>query len=81
MRKVRTATSWLVLSCPLANTTSAIPVAPGTVLMTASSLSWKMSKLTNRPKGSHSHLYFPHGVLDVIIIELSLSFEPDHPIA
>ena len=77
--KLRTVTSWLVSPCPLANTSSAIPVTPGTVLMTASSLFWKMSELTDRPKGSCSHLYFPHGVLNVFSSDLSV--EPDHLIA
>ena len=70
LSKLRTATSWPVLSFPLANTSSAMPVTPGTILMTASSLSLKMSELTDRPKGSHSHMYFPHGMLNVISSDL-----------
>ena len=48
-------------------------VTPGTVLMTASSLSWKTSKVTDRLKGLHNHLYFPQGVLNIISKELLLS--------
>ena len=49
--KLGTAISWLMASFPLESTSSAMPVTPCTVLMTASSLSWKTSKLTVRLKG------------------------------
>ena len=43
-----------------------IPSTPGTSLSTLSSLSWKTSPETFRPNGILSHLYLPHGVLNVI---------------
>ena len=66
-------TSWSLESTPLVRTSSMHPVIPFTSLRTAFSLSWNTSALTLRPKGSRSHLYFPHGVLKVVRSELSLS--------
>ena len=39
---------------------------PGTSLSTLSSLSWKTSPETFKPNGILSHLYLPHGVLNVV---------------
>ena len=71
--KLRTAMLCLILSSPLANTSSAMPVTPGTVFMTACGLFWKTSGLTDRLKGSHGYMCFPHGVLNIISDELSMS--------
>ena len=45
---------------------SAIPSTPGTSLSTLSSLSWETSPETFKPNGILSHLYLPHGVLNVV---------------
>ena len=45
---------------------SAIPSTPGISLSTLSSHSWKTSPETFRPNGILSHLYLPHGVLNVV---------------
>ena len=60
-----------VLSCvfsvaPCITVSSAIPSTPGTSLNTLSSLSWKTSPETFKPNGILSHLYLPHGVLNVV---------------
>ena len=65
------------LTVSLANKSSAMPVTPGTVSMTAPSF-WKTSKLTNRPKGSQKHIYFTQGMLNIISNELSLSSQTIH---
>ena len=64
--------SWFISLSPLAKT-STMSVTPGTVLMIASSLSWKTSELSDRPNGSHSLLNFPQGVLNVVNNDLSMS--------
>ena len=66
-------TSWSLESTPLVRMSSMHPVIPFTSLRTAFNLSRNASALTLRPKGSRSHLYFPHGVLKVVRSELSLS--------
>ena len=71
--KLGTAMLLFISLYPLANTSSAMLVTPGTVLVTASSLSWKTSELTDRLIGSCNHLYFPQGVLNIISNEFSLS--------
>ena len=43
-----------------------IPSTLGTSLSTLSSLSWKTSPETFRPNGILSHLYLPHGMLNVV---------------
>ena len=63
---------WVVLQCTLERTSSAMPVTPDTILMTASSFSWKISKLTDRPNGS---LTFPK-MLNVVSSKLSLFDQP-----
>ena len=45
---------------------SVIPSTPGTSLSTLSSHSWKTSPETFKPNGILSHLYLPHGVLNVV---------------
>ena len=50
-----------------------MPVTLGTVMMTAPSLSWKISELTVRTIGSHNHLNVPNNVSNVVNSELSLS--------
>ena len=45
---------------------SAVPSTPCTSLSTLSSLSWKTSPETFKPNGILSHLYLPHGVLNVV---------------
>ena len=60
-----------VLSCvfsvaPCITMSSVIPSTPGTSLSTLSSLSWKTSPETFKPNGILSHLYLPHGVLNVV---------------
>ena len=65
--------SWFISPSLLAKTSSAMPMTPGTVLMTSSSLTWKTSELTDRPKGSCSHLSFRKGVFSDVSNELSLS--------
>ena len=44
-----------------------------TLLSTLSTLSWKTSPATFKPKRRRSYLYFPHGVLNVVRKLLSLS--------
>ena len=51
---------------PCITMSSAIPSTPGTSLITLSSLSWKTSPETFKPNGILSHLYLPHGVLNVV---------------
>ena len=63
--------SHIVPSCvfsvvPCITMSSAIPSTPGTSLSTLSSLSWKTSPETFKPNGILSHLYLPHGVLNVV---------------
>ena len=68
--------SWFISLCPLATTSSAMPVTPGTVLMNAYSHFWKTNELTNRPKGSLNHLNFLHGRLNVVNNELIFLTRP-----
>ena len=51
---------------PCITMSSTIPSTPGTSLSTLSSLSWKTSPETFIPNGILSHLYLPHGVLNVV---------------
>ena len=51
---------------PCITMSSAIPSTPGTSLSTLSSLSRKTSPETFRPNDILSHLYLPHGVLNVV---------------
>ena len=64
---------WFISLHPLAKALPAMSVTPGTVMMTGSNLYLKTSELTDRPNGSHNHLEFPHGVLNVVNNGLSLS--------
>ena len=72
-RSVMTVASWVASLLPWQRTSSAIPVVFETLLSTLSTLSWKTSAATFKPKGKRSHLYFPHGVLKVVRKLLSLS--------
>ena len=51
---------------PCITMSSAIPSTSGTSLSTLSNLSWKTSPETFKPNCILSHLYLPHGVLNVV---------------
>ena len=51
---------------PCITMSSVITSTPGTSLITLSSLSWRTFPETFKPNGILSHLYLPHGVLNVV---------------
>ena len=63
---IKTVPSCVFSIAPCITMSSAIPSTPGTSLSTLSSLSWKTSLETFRSNGILSHLYLPHGVLNVV---------------
>ena len=74
--RLRTAMSRFITLSPLADTLSAMPVTPGTISMTASSLSWKPFELTNRKNGSYNNLNFSQCVLNAVNSELFFLIRP-----
>ena len=63
---IKTVPSCVFSMAPCITMSSVIPSTPGISLSTLSSLSWKTSPETFRPNGILSHLYLPHGVLNVV---------------
>ena len=65
-QSIKTVPSCVFSMAPCITMSSVTPSTPCTSLSTLSSLSWKTSPETYRPNGILSHLYLPHGVLNVV---------------